>query len=80
MLTVSNIFEYIIHDYYQPQTGVIGRSFQKMRRRLTVTGSSSTIDGSVKPGVEPSGDLKKYKGVISSKDQVGILILDVLFL
>ena len=51
-----------------------------MRRRLTVTGSSSTIDGSVKPGVEPSGDLKKYKGVISSKDQVGILILDVLFL
>ena len=41
--------------------GILGKSFQKMRRRLTVTGASSTIDGSLKPGVEPSGDLKKYK-------------------
>jgi hypothetical protein len=39
-----------------------------MRRRLTVTGSSQNIDGSVKPGVAPSGDLKKYKG--SKSDQV----------
>ena len=38
-----------------------------MRRRLTVTGASSTIDGSAKPGVDTSGDVKKYKG---SKDQV----------
>lgn len=38
--------------------GILGKQFQKMRRRLTVTGASSTIDGSVKPGIEPSGDLK----------------------
>merc|ERR1712003_71467 len=46
--------------------GILGKQFQKMRRRLTVTGASSTIDGSVKPGVDTSGDVKKYKG---SKDQ-----------
>jgi hypothetical protein len=39
-----------------------------MRRRLTVTGSSQNIDGVVKPGIAPSGDLKKYKG--SKSDQV----------
>ena len=27
--------------------GVLGKPFQKMRRRLTVTGSSETIDGGV---------------------------------
>ena len=29
------------------QSGVLGKPFQKMRRRLTVTGSSETIDGGV---------------------------------
>lgn len=29
------------------QGGVLGKPFQKMRRRLTVTGSSETIDGGV---------------------------------
>jgi len=47
--------------------GILGKQFQKMRRRLTVTGSSQNIDGSVKPGVAPSGDLKKHKG--SKQDQ-----------
>ena len=42
-----------------------------MRRRLTVTGSSQNIDGSVKPGVAPSGDLKKHKG--SKQDQVSVV-------
>jgi len=46
--------------------GILGKQFQKMRRRLTVTGASSTIDGSVKPGVDPVGDVKKNK---VSKDQ-----------
>eukprot|EP00529_Nitzschia_sp_RCC80_P031152 CAMPEP_0113512512 /NCGR_PEP_ID=MMETSP0014_2-20120614/39378_1 /TAXON_ID=2857 /ORGANISM="Nitzschia sp." /LENGTH=356 /DNA_ID=CAMNT_0000408873 /DNA_START=124 /DNA_END=1190 /DNA_ORIENTATION=+ /assembly_acc=CAM_ASM_000159 len=45
----------------------LGKQFQKMRRRLTVTGSSQNIDGVVKPGVEPSGELKKYKGKKSEK-------------
>lgn len=48
--------------------GILGKQFQKMRRRLTVTGSSQSIDGSIKPGVASSGDLKKYKG--SKSDQV----------
>ena len=43
-----------------------------MRRRLTVTGASSTIDGTAKTGVDTSGDVKKYKG---SKDQVRFLEL-----
>jgi len=47
--------------------GILGKQFQKMRRRLTVTGSSQSIDGSIKPGVASSGDLKKYKG--SKSDQ-----------
>lgn len=46
--------------------GILGKQFQKMRRRLTVTGASSTIDGTAKAGVDTSGDVKKYKG---SKDQ-----------
>jgi hypothetical protein len=41
---------------------VLGKQFQKMRRRLTVTGASQSIDGVVKPGVTESGELKKYKG------------------
>lgn len=41
---------------------ILGKQFQKMRRRLTVTGSSQNIDGSLKPGVASSGDLKKFKG------------------
>jgi hypothetical protein len=41
---------------------VLGKQFQKMRRRLTVTGASQSIDGVVKPGVAESGELKKYKG------------------
>jgi hypothetical protein len=41
---------------------VLGKQFQKMRRRLTVTGASQSIDGVIKPGVAESGELKKYKG------------------
>jgi hypothetical protein len=48
-------------------TGVLGKQFQKMRRRLTVTGASQTIDGVVKPGVAESSELKKFKG---KKDKV----------
>ncbi|MGK3736400.1 MAG: hypothetical protein ACI8RD_002357 [Bacillariaceae sp.] len=44
-----------------------------MRRRLTVTGSSQNIDGVVKPGIAPSGDLKKYKG--SKSDQVSASVI-----
>jgi len=42
--------------------GILGKQFQKMRRRLTVTGSSSTIDGIAKAGIAMSGDLKIFKG------------------
>ncbi len=48
-----------------------------MRRRLTVTGASSTIDGTVKPGIEQSGDLKKYKG---GKDSVSIVFAEFVLL
>ncbi|KAG7355938.1 protein phosphatase 2C [Nitzschia inconspicua] len=41
---------------------VLGKQFQKMRRRLTVTGASQNIDGVVKPGATESGELKMYKG------------------
>ena len=41
-----------------------------MRRRLTVTGSTQTIDGSLKPGAAPS-DTKKYKGY--KQDQVSTM-------
>mmetsp|Transcript_92864 Transcript_92864/g.189164 ORF Transcript_92864/g.189164 Transcript_92864/m.189164 type:complete len:327 (+) Transcript_92864:662-1642(+) len=40
-----------------------------MRRRLTVTGSSSNIDGSSKSPTGTSGDLKKHKG---GKDQTKV--------
>jgi len=53
--------------------GILGKQFQKMRRRLTVTGSSQNIDGVVKPGIAPSGDLKKYKG--SKSDQVSASVI-----
>ena len=42
-----------------------------MRRRLTVTGSTQNIDGSLKPGASQSGDLKKYKGY--KQDQVSAM-------
>ena len=48
-----------------------------MRRRLTVTGASSTIDGTVKPGIEQSGELKKHKG---GKDSVSIVFAGFIFL
>jgi hypothetical protein len=41
---------------------VLGKQFQKMRRRLTVTGASENIDGMTKP-LEPteSQEMKKVK-------------------
>jgi len=50
--------------------GILGKQFQKMRRRLTVTGSTQNIDGSLKPGAAPS-DSKKYKGY--KQDQVSAM-------
>lgn len=42
--------------------GVLGKQFQKMRRRLTVTGASSNIDGVSKLGAADSqGEMKKHK-------------------
>lgn len=39
----------------------MGKQFQKMRRRLTVTGASENIDGVQKLGVTESQELKKHK-------------------
>jgi len=41
--------------------GVLGKQFQKMRRRLTVTGASQTIDGVAKVGTQDSQEIKKPK-------------------
>eukprot|EP00536_Pseudo-nitzschia_multiseries_P010730 jgi/Psemu1/326145/estExt_fgenesh1_pg.C_3370008 len=38
---------------------ILGKQFQKMRRRLTVTGASSTIDGAKADGGAPVGDSRK---------------------
>jgi len=46
----------------------IGKAFQKMRRRLTVTGASENIDGAYNAGDGMSGELKKYKGQNSKID------------
>jgi hypothetical protein len=40
--------------------GILGKQFQKMRRRLTVTGASSSIDGGLKQ--DPSGEITKSSG------------------
>lgn len=62
--------------YIQGAGGILGKQFQKMRRRLTVTGASSNIDGSIKPGVTPSGDLKKNKG---KQDQVSTMLCQIVY-
>ena len=41
--------------------GVLGKQFQKMRRRLTVTGASQNIDGVAKVGTQESQEIKKTK-------------------
>jgi hypothetical protein len=61
-LMISNFLVSIFVSLLVQGGNVLGKQFQKMRRRLTVTGASQSIDGVVKPGVAESGDLKKYKG------------------
>ena len=39
--------------------GLLNKQFQKMRRRLTVTGASENIDGVAKPQVSDSSELKQ---------------------
>lgn len=46
--------------------GVLGKQFQKMRRRLTVTGASQNIDGMAKLEQQDSMEAKKAK----KKDKV----------
>ena len=46
--------------------GVLGKQFQKMRRRLTVTGASQNIDGVAKVGTQEPQEIKKTK----KKDKV----------
>ena len=58
----------IINKFIYQGGNVLGKQFQKMRRRLTVTGASQNIDGVVKPGVAESGELKKFPG--KKKDKV----------
>lgn len=46
------------------KSGVLGKPFQKMRRRLTVTGASETIDGGIQKNnaeEEPPTVAKKNK-------------------
>ena len=38
----------------------MGKQFQRMRRRLTVTGASQNIDGVSKVGPSESSELKKH--------------------
>ena len=45
---------------------MLGKQFQKMRRRLTVTGASQDIDGVVKGGTQEPQEIKKPK----KKDKV----------
>ena len=40
---------------------MLGKQFQKMRRRLTVTGASSNIDGVSKLSASESQEMKKHK-------------------
>lgn len=44
----------------------MGKQFQKMRRRLTVTGASQNIDGVARVGTQESQEIKKPK----KKDKV----------
>lgn len=56
----------MFHFFSKQGGGVLGKQFQKMRRRLTVTGASQNIDGVAKPDQPETSDLKKAK----KKDKV----------
>jgi len=45
--------------------GILGKQFQRMRRRLTVTGASSNIDGVVGKGQEVPEPKKTKKKKVS---------------
>jgi len=47
------------------QVGVLGKPFQKMRRRLTVTGASENIDGEAEQ--EPTPEVEK---IVATKTKV----------
>ena len=54
--------ELLFRYFFFQGGGVLGKQFQKMRRRLTVTGASENIDGAAKMGPSESSDqLKKHK-------------------
>jgi len=46
--------------------GILGKQFQRMRRRLTVTGASSNIDGVVGKGPEVPEPKKSKKKKVST--------------
>jgi hypothetical protein len=51
----------------------LGKQFQKMRRRLTVTGASQNIDGVSKLSPEDSQEMKKHK---KTKEKVSVCFWD----
>ena len=56
----NHLLQLSIYFENQGAGGILGKQFQKMRRRLTVTGASSNIDGGTKE--DPSGEMTKSSG------------------